>query len=130
MHHSTLAKRLRHVFMEEKRVKAMLRAIERSDGNKIGRLLNECHYSLANLYEVSCEEIDDLVEILQQSPHVRGARMIGGGFGGAVLCLIDRDRTEMLMPEIMTKYYSTFKIKLSYQLVSAQDGLKVITHDK
>lgn len=125
---STLAKRVRHFFMEEKRVSHMLSALEKKNAQKTGEILNACHYSLSHLYEVSCSEVDYLVGQLQSSPEVEGARMIGGGFGGSVLCLIKKDTSDNFIHSIIRSYFDKFKLELSYQTVTPQDGLKIIDH--
>ncbi len=72
----------------------------------IGKLLNESHASLRDLYEVSIPEVDELVEIIRDSPHVLGTRLMGGGFGGNVLALTTREHTQSLIKRVQEHYYA------------------------
>jgi galactokinase len=80
-----LARRARHVIAENRRVLAAVDAIRQADGSALGQLLNESHESLRDDYEVSTPDIDTLVAIAARHPAVYGARLTGGGFGGAVV---------------------------------------------
>jgi galactokinase len=80
-----LARRARHVITENTRVLAARQALDRSDGARFGELLNASHASLRDDYQVSVAEVDRLVALAQADPRVFGARMTGGGFGGAVV---------------------------------------------
>ena len=74
--------------------------------NTLGKLLNESHASLRDLYNVSVSEVDELVEIVREDPHVLSARVMGGGFGGNVLALTTRDHSESLITRVQEQYYS------------------------
>src|SRR5581483_4887834 len=74
-------RRCRHVVLENRRVLEFVAALDRNDVAATGRLMAESHASLRDDYEVSCRELDVLVEIAASSPGVHGARMTGGGFG-------------------------------------------------
>ena len=82
-----LDRRVRHVLSENERVDAAVAALRDGDLAKLGRLLDASHASLRDDYEVSVPEVDALVEDLRASG-AAGARMVGGGFGGAVLALL------------------------------------------
>jgi len=123
---SLLSKRARHFYHEQKRVAKIVNAIGKNESDKIGRLLYECHDSLQNLYEVSCPEIDFLIHCLKEIDTVKGARIMGGGFGGSVICLIDKNAHTEIMEKITLSYHDRFKIDLSSFIVDASDGLKII----
>src|SRR5215212_5855295 len=72
----------------------------------LGKLLNESHASLRDLYEVSVSEVEDLIKIVREDPHVLGARVMGGGFGGNVLALTTRDDSQSLIKRVQEQYYS------------------------
>src|SRR5262249_9419942 len=72
----------------------------------LGKLLEESHTSLRDLYEVSVPEVEALIEIVEAHPHVLGARVMGGGFGGNVLALTTRDHSQSLINRVQEKYYS------------------------
>ncbi len=71
----------------------------------IGKLLNESHASLRDLYEVSIPDVDELVEIIRDNTHVLGTRLMGGGFGGNVLALTTREHTQSLIQSVQEQYY-------------------------
>ena len=84
---SPLAERARHVIEENARVDAMVGALKRGDLEEAGRLLDASHASLRDLYAASVPEVERTVERLKDGG-AAGARMVGGGFGGAVLALL------------------------------------------
>jgi galactokinase len=83
----TSYRRARHVIEEIDRVRATVAALERRDLRQVGRLLTESHRSSQHLFENSTAELDFLVNALARHPEVYGARLSGGGFGGAVMAL-------------------------------------------
>ena len=85
-----LARRVRHVVGENERVRAALAALEAGDVVRLGALLDASHASLRDDYEVSTPEVDRLVEIARAQPETLGARLTGGGFGGAIVALVGR----------------------------------------
>lgn len=74
---------------------------------KIGTLLDESHASLRDLYEVSIPEVEELIGIIRTDPHVLGARLMGGGFGGNVLALTTREHTSNLIERVQQQYYAS-----------------------
>jgi galactokinase len=99
-----LRKRARHVITENERVEAFGEAAERGDIEEMGRLLIESHQSLRDDYEVSCPELDFLVDTAIAVPRVLGARMMGGGFGGSTVNLVFRDAVEALQSALIAAY--------------------------
>ena len=73
---------------------------------RIGKLLDESHGSLRDLYEVSAPEVEELIGIIRDDEQVLGARLMGGGFGGNVLALTTRDHTQKLIQRVQEHYYS------------------------
>jgi galactokinase len=84
---SVLARRARHIVSENARVLAAARALRTGDGPRLGELLNQSHVSMRDDYETSTVDIDVLVGIAQRDPHVLGARLTGGGFGGSIVAV-------------------------------------------
>jgi galactokinase len=82
-------KRAKHVIEENARVHQADTALRAGDLNALGRLLTASHRSSQTLFENSTPELDLLVDTLVETPHVFGARLTGGGFGGAVMALTD-----------------------------------------
>ncbi len=101
-------KRLVYVAEENLRVKKMVNALRKESFNQIGQLLYASHNGLKYLYEVSCPELDLIVDYLKASEGVIGARMMGGGFGGCVLALVKKDSVKKLFSLIKEKYVVVF----------------------
>ncbi len=72
----------------------------------VGNLLNESHASLRDLYGVSTDEVENLIGIIQSDPHVLGARLMGGGFGGNVLALTTQSHANKLIERVQNQYYA------------------------
>jgi galactokinase/CTP:molybdopterin cytidylyltransferase MocA len=72
----------------------------------LGKLLDESHTSLRDLYEVSVPEVEELLDVINADSHVLGARVMGGGFGGNVLALTTRDHSQDLIRRVQEQYYS------------------------
>jgi len=85
----SLARRVRHVVTENERVLQTVVLLEEKRFEAIGKLLIASHRSLQHDYEVSCRELDVLVDVAIQQRGVFGARMTGGGFGGSIVCLVE-----------------------------------------
>jgi len=100
----TALRRARHVIRENARVLAAAEAFRRADSAAAGKIMLESHASLRDDYEVSCAELDRLVEIAAQTPGVFGARMTGGGFGGCAVAIADADGAERLKTAVLTEY--------------------------
>ena len=98
-----MPRRVRHVQTENQRVRDFAAALERGDLAAAGRLLLESHASLRDDYEVSIPELDLLVALAEEAG-AYGARLLGGGFGGAVLALTDVDRAEQVGADVLSAY--------------------------
>jgi galactokinase len=100
-------RRARHVIGEIARTTATAAAIRKSDWATVGRHMYASHYSLKEDYEVSCGELDAIVEIAQSigpKGGVIGCRMTGGGFGGCTVALVKTDALEAVMKKLETEY--------------------------
>jgi len=89
-----ILRRARHVVSENARVLQAATALAAGDLAEFGWLMNESHRSLRDDYEVSCPELDLMVELARGAPGVYGARMTGGGFGGCTINLVEAERVE------------------------------------
>ena len=98
------AKRARHVVSEIARVDAAVAALAAGDLSTLGRLLNASHASLSADMAVSTAALDKLAACARAVPGVYGARMMGGGFGGSVIALVDRDRAGEAQAAIVAEY--------------------------
>ena len=97
--------------------------------DNVGNLLFQSHAGLKDLYEVSCPELDFLVNQALANEHVLGARMMGGGFGGCVIHLMDREKRDDYFQDVSERYYQQFGIKATAYKVSVSDGVNVSTYD-
>ena len=102
-----LYRRCRHIVGENRRVLDAYSALQRGDVVQLGELISASHASLRDDYEVSCAESNALVEIMNACAGVYGARMVGGGFGGCALCLVDSPRLDQVTDEVRTEYGET-----------------------
>ena len=101
-------KRSEHVIRENRRVQEAAEALERRDLGAFGRLMNQSHASLRDLYEVSGPELDALAEAAQALPGVWGARMTGGGFGGCTVNLVEAAAVERFRTDVSASYETRF----------------------
>jgi galactokinase len=99
-----LRRRCRHVVYENDRTLRAAEALRQGRVGDLGRLMNESHASLRDLYEVSCEELDLMAALAQSQPGCWGARMTGAGFGGCVVALVERDEATSFV-QTMTALY-------------------------
>jgi galactokinase len=96
--------RCRHVVSEDARTHAFVAALEAAEFDKLGPLMAASHDSLRDDYEVSCAELDAMVDAAQAQPGVLGARMTGGGFGGCAVALVRGDAVESFKREVANAY--------------------------
>lgn len=97
-------KRASHVVPENHRPVEMADALAHDDLARAGRLMNESHFSLRDLYEVSSEELDLVTEIARQQPSCYGARMTGAGFGGCAVALVDASAVDAFTQAVLPAY--------------------------
>ena len=122
IHDPIVRRRARHVVTENQRVVDFVAAIRKADLPAMGRLLLESHRSLQNDYEVSCQELDFLVDTALAIPGTFGARMIGGGFGGCTVNLIDATAVEHFTAALGKAYCAKFGIEPVFYPVRPASG--------
>ena len=96
-----LRRRARHVVTENNRV---LKALKSFPAERFGQLMNASHTSQRDDYEVSTPAVDALAAILQETPGVFGARLTGGGFGGACVALVESGKAGVIASEAIARY--------------------------
>ena len=101
-----LRRRCRHVVHENDRTLRAAKALLQGRIDLFGQLMNQSHASLRDLYEVSCEELDLMAALAQSQPGCWGARMTGGGFGGCVVALVEREALAGFTQVVATRYES------------------------
>lgn len=97
-------RRCRHVVTENRRVEETRAALERRDLARAGKLMLQSHASLRDDYEVSCPELDVMVEIAMEHPDALGSRMTGGGFGGSTVSLVRAAAVGEFMKNLAKEY--------------------------
>ncbi len=120
-----LQSRVKHVVSENERTLRFVAALKNSDWEGAGRLMYASHESLAADYQVSCPELDTLVELARRIPGVYGCRMTGGGFGGCVVALIEKSQSEAAMEEFEQRYKKATSIAPALFLTRAAAGPEV-----
>lgn len=119
-------KRCKYVIEENARVSEATQALEKHDVKRLGELLYETHSGLQHDYEVSCSELDFLVDFTKQYDWVLGARMMGGGFGGCSINLVETSRVEQFILEVEKAYIGKFKHKPTIYKVGTAEGTSEI----
>lgn len=115
-------KRCEYVIEENQRVLDTITALEKGNMKKVGDLLYDSHYGLSSKYEVSCKELDYLVEKAKTIKGVYGARMMGGGFGGCTINLVKADNLDFFKNSVSKSYFETFNIYPKIYELKITDG--------
>jgi galactokinase len=119
-------RRCRHVVGENQRVLQGVEALERGDAAAFGKLMDASHVSLRDDYEVSCAELDAMVEAAWMAPGVVGARMTGGGFGGCAVALVESAKADAFCQQVGTTYENRTGLIPSLYVCTAEAGASVI----
>jgi len=125
----TTYRRCRHVVSEDVRVEEAARALLRGDMKEFGVLMAESHRSLRDDYEVSCAELDAMVEIASAIDGVYGARMTGGGFGGCTVNLVRANAVEAFTSTIKREYQRATNLAADVYVCSAAEGAGEVVED-
>lgn len=128
-HHlpAVVAQRCEHVISENERVLESVRALRAEDVEEFGRLMGASHISLRDLYEVSCKELDIMVEVAQGAEGVLGARMTGAGFGGCTVNLVRAAVVDDFVALLKDAYGKKAGIEPEIYICQAEDGAKELT---
>ena len=114
-----------YVFKENERVLKASEALNSGDLKTFGELMYSSHEGLQHNYEVSCPELDFLVDFSRNKKYVYGSRMMGGGFGGCTINLIEAEKIEEYITEAETAYHNKFGISLDAITVVPGEGTVV-----
>jgi galactokinase len=117
-------KRCRHVVSEDERVILAADALTHNRLDELRDLMAESHRSLHDDYEVSCAELDLLVELASQAKGVHGARMTGAGFGGCTINLVNSEAVAEFQRRISTEYERRIGLKPDIYVCDAADGVR------
>lgn len=122
-------RRAKHVVTENKRVLECKTALKMGLWDRVGALMNDSHASLKNDFDVSCEEVDLLVDTAQMFEGVYGSRITGGGFGGCTITLVKKDRVDELVEQLKSVYKAKFDKECDVFVTTASAGARVLAVD-
>lgn len=100
--------------------------LEQNDIASMGECMFETHEGLSHQYEVSCKELDFLVNFVKDRPEVIGARMMGGGFGGCTINLVQENAIAQLISEIKPAYEAAMNLPLDFYIASIENGTEIL----
>jgi len=120
-------KRVRHVVEECERVRRSVGMLREGNVQAFGRLMVASHMSLRDLYEVSCPELDALVEIACNLPGCWGARLTGAGFGGCTVNLVDENHLDSFKLSLRKEYHHMFDREAVIYQCRAVEGTHLVT---
>lgn len=114
------------VVLENERVEKSCEALRAGDIKQLGQYIFQSHEGLSKVYEVSCPELDYLVDYVRQFPEVIGARMMGGGFGGCTINIVKEGALASILPALEQEYRQKFDKELAVIHVNIADGTRLI----
>ena len=120
-----IARRCRHIVAENARVQQAVHAMESGNLERLGELMYASHQSLRDDYEVSCAELDLMVDLARRQRGVLGARMTGGGFGGCTVNLVRSEAAADFRNRIAREYENQTAIHPEIYITSAADGVSL-----
>jgi galactokinase len=118
--------RCKYIIEENERVLTASALLDNNDLDGFGEKMYGSHEGLSKLYEVSCDELDFLVDFTKDLPYVLGSRMMGGGFGGCTINIVKKENVPSLQQEIETAFESKFDVKPKFYKVSLEDGTGLV----
>ncbi|MEW6130868.1 MAG: galactokinase [Acidobacteriota bacterium] len=121
-----LQKRCRHVITENARTLAAAYSLRNSEIDVMGKLMFESHESLKNDYQVSCAELDLLVDTAANISGVFGARLTGGGFGGCTVNFVRNETIQLFRKTIETAYQKNFQLTPTLYVVETGNGVEEV----
>jgi galactokinase len=121
-----IAKRSRFVVQEITRLIEGCNDLQRGDLSSLGRKMFATHDGLSKMYEVSCKELDWLVDFVRNDQNVIGSRMMGGGFGGCTISLVKENSIQGLLSSIVPAYEKAMELPLTYYIASIENGTSMV----
>lgn len=118
--------RCKYVIEEKERLLTGCEDLEKGDIASFGQKMFRTHFGLSKEYEVSCPELDFLVDAVKDNPAVLGARMMGGGFGGCTINIVKEDAVEYLVRDILPKYAAAMGKEATVTIANLENGTEII----
>lgn len=117
-----------YVVGEIARTQLAANRMKENDVKGLGQLMYETHWGLSQAYEVSCDELDFLVALAEEeSDKIIGSRMMGGGFGGCTINLIEHAYADVFFDKVRHKYFATFKKEPDFYQINLAQGVHQLT---
>ena len=123
---SKVYQRCKYVVEEIARVQLAVQDLAKGEMQAFGKKMFETHKGLSSLYEVSCPELDFLVEAVSNNENVLGARMMGGGFGGCTINIIKKSAVEEIIKALTASYAQVMHKELAIYITSIEDGTHLV----
>ena len=118
----TVYRRCRFIVEENERLLTACEALKQGDLQTLGQKMYGSHEGLQHLYEVSCKELDFLVDAVRNNEAVVGARMTGGGFGGCTINIVREDAIDALIADVSKRYTDAMGLELTPYIALTADG--------
>lgn len=119
-------KRSRFVVQEIQRLLSGCEDLREGNIQALGKKMFKTHEGLSKMYEVSCKELDWLVDFVKDNSNVMGARMMGGGFGGCTINLVKEGAIEALIESVQPAYEEAMHLPLTYYIASIENGTELV----
>lgn len=119
--------RARHICEENARVKAAVPALESGNMTEFGRLMNESHDSLRDLFEVSSEPLNQLVNLARAQDSVLGSRLTGAGFGGCTVSLVPKEDVEKFKAVVGSAYTAATGLTADFYIMQPGNGVRQLS---
>ena len=100
--------------------------LRHGDLDALGKKMFATHDGLSRMYEVSCKELDWLVDNVKNNAHVIGARMMGGGFGGCTINLVKEEAIDELIASLKPAYERAMNLPLTHYIASIENGTELL----
>ncbi len=125
----TIKNRVEHAVYENDRTKNAVKALTAKDLEKFGNLMNMSHDSLKNLYEVSCRELDTLVDSFRKNGAI-GSRMTGAGFGGCTVSLVETSKVNEIVEKVKQEYIEKIGYNADFYFCKTSDGARRLSKEE
>ena len=119
-------RRCKHIVTENNRVIEATRALSQKNLIQLGKLIYQSHFSLQNDYEVSCPELDYLVQQTLDKDYILGSRMMGGGFGGCTINIIEKEKVDAFISLTAKNYEDRYGLALKPYSITIENGTEVL----
>jgi galactokinase len=121
-----IRRRARHIITENERTLQAVEALRQGNADLMGRLMDGSHASLRDDFEVSCKELDLMVQLAQEQTGCYGARMTGGGFGGCAVALVTAERVVDFSTAVAQGYHQATGLEPNIYICQATNGAEII----